>query len=203
MAMAARLHSVAVPVFFRLGAAPDFKNPDMNIVFAGQGGLGLPDRDYYLKDDEKSKGILEGYRAHVGKMLALSGETQDDAKKHADAIVAFETDLAKASRPRADLRDPEKTYNKIDRDGLQKLTPDLPWGVFFETAGYPGAKDVNVQVPEFFTALSTTIAKADPDTLHAYMRWHVLRRTSDLLPKAFVEESFHFFGQQLAGQKEL
>jgi predicted metalloendopeptidase len=203
MKTTAKLHVIGVNALFRLSVVPDFKNPDLNIVFAGQGGLGLPDRDYYLKDDERSKGILEAYRAHVGRMLELSGETKEHAKKHADQILALETELAKASRPRADLRDPVKTYNKLDLDGLQKLTPDLPWGTFFEAAGHPGVKDVNVQVPEFFSGLGAVVARTEPEVTRAYLRWHLLRRTSDFLPKAFVDESFAFFGQKLQGQKEL
>jgi len=199
----ARMSVVGATGFFRLGVNPDFKNPDVNIVFAGQGGLGLPDRDYYLKDGDKDKALRADYVAHVGRMLGLLGESADDAKKHSDQILAFETELAKVSRPRADLRDPVKTYNKIDLDGLQKLTPDLPWAAFFEAAGHPGVKDINVQVPEFFSGMAATIAKTDIDVLRAYLRWNLARRTSELLPKAFVDENFAFYGQKLQGQKEL
>jgi putative endopeptidase len=199
----ARMSVVGATAFFRLGVTPDFKNPDLYIAFAGQGGLGLPDRDYYLKDDDKSKSTREDYRAHVARMLALVGETPDDAKKHAEQILAFETELAKVSRPRADLRDPVKTYNKIDLDGLQKLTPDLPWATYFEATGHPGIKDINVQVPEFFSGMAAAVAKTDVDVLRAYLRWNLARKTSELLPKAFVDENFAFYGQKLAGQKEL
>lgn len=202
MSAAGKLHAASISVFFGIGVVADFKNPDVNIAYMAQGGLGLPDRDYYLKDDDKSKGLRAEYQAMVGRMLKLLGDSDEASKKHAADIVAFETKLATASRPRAELRDPDKTYNKLDFDGLQAKTPGLPWKNFFAAAGHPGIKPINVAVPEFYEALDKTVNGASPEVLQAYMRWHLARGTADLLPKAFQDEAFAFYGQKLSGQKE-
>ena len=200
--VAAKLQSIGVSAFFGLRADGDFKNPDMVIAFFSQGGLGLPDRDYYLKDDDKSKQTRADYQEHVTKMLQLLGETEDAARRHTGQIVAFETELAKVARPRAELRDPDKTYHKLDLDGLQKLTPTLPWAEFLKAIGHPDVKEINVTVPEFFEGLQTQLRAADAETLQAYLRWGLVRSTAPLLSAPFVDESFAFFGKKLAGQKE-
>ncbi len=202
MTMAAKLHGYRVPVLFRLGAQGDFKNPDFAIAVFSQGGLGLPDRDYYLKDDDRSKQLRADYQAHVTKMLQLLGEPEEAAKKHAGQVFNFELELARGSRPRAEMRDPNKTYNKLDLDGLKKLAPALDWSRFLAATGYPSVKDINVGVPEFFKGLEKQVTSTDPETLRAYLRWHLLRAASPLLSKAFVDESFDFYGRKLSGQKE-
>ncbi len=202
MVAAGKLHVRGVPAVFGSAVVPDFKNPDLNIAYLTQGGLGLPDRDYYLKEDDKSKQIRADYLAHVAKMFQLLGEKDDQAKKHAADLFALETDLAKASRPRVELRDPNKTYNKLDIGGLEKLTPGLDWNAYLVATGYPGVKDINVAVPEFFQAMEKVVGTATPETLRAYLRWHLVRSTAQILSKDFADESFAFFGQKLSGQKE-
>jgi len=197
------MHRQGSTPLFGLGVVADFKNPDLNIAFMSQGGLGLPDRDYYLKDDDASKALKGAYEQTVGRMLALAGEPEETAAKSAAAIVAFETELAKLSRPRVEMRDPDKLYNKIDLDGLQKLTPALPWKRFLEAVGHPEVRQINVAVPEFYRGLDALLPSTDLDTLKVYLRWQWIRSTSDLLPKAFVDEAFAFYGKRLAGQKEL
>jgi predicted metalloendopeptidase len=135
-------------------------------------------------------------------MFQLLGEPEEAAKKHAGQVFNFELELAKVSRPRVEMRDPNKTYNKLDLDGLKKLAPALDWTRFLATTGYPSVKDINVSVPEFFQGLEKQVTSTDPETLRAYLRWHLLRATSPLLSKAFVDESFEFYGKKLSGQKE-
>ena len=203
LVQAAKLHAVGVPVFFSVSPVGDFKNPDMTIAHFSQGGLGLPDRDYYLKDDEKSAQTRTDYETHVARMFALLGEPEELARRHTAQVLAFETELARVSRPRAEMRNPDKIYNKLDLEGIQKLTPTLPWSEFLKTLGHPEVKDINVAVPEFFGGLEKQIAAAEPEALRSYLRWGLLRSTAPVLSRRFVDENFAFFGQKLAGQKEL
>ncbi|MEO8504667.1 MAG: M13 family metallopeptidase [Acidobacteriota bacterium] len=188
--------------FFNMRVAADAKNPTLNILQVGQGGLGMPDRDYYVSTDPKKQALLVGYEQHVARMLGLIGETPDAAAAHAKAIVGFETELAKVARERAALRDANKTYNKLDRHGLAGLAK-LDWDGFFAAAGYPKIEQINVRTPEFFPVLEQQLSKASPDTLKAYLRWNLVNGFSDALPKAFVDAHYDFYGKQLAGQQEL
>ncbi len=203
MSVVAGLSKNGVNALFGGGATPDFKNPTMNLLFLSQGGLGLPDRDYYVSDDSKKKEVLAKYEAHVGRMLALSGESAADSARHAKAIVGFETELARASRPRAEMRDRDRIYNKIDRAGLEKLTPKLDWPRYFGTLGYADVRSINVAVPEFYQALERLATSTPEETLRAYLRWSVVDAHADRLPKAFVDANFDFFGKTLSGQQEI
>jgi predicted metalloendopeptidase len=202
MAAIGKMHASSIPGLFRMGVEGDFKDPNTNIAQMSQGGLGLPDRDYYLKDDDKSKDIRDKYVAFVAKMFELYGEKPEEAKAISDRVLAFETELAKNSRPRAELRDPDKTYNKLDREGLQKLTPKLDWDGYFKSGGHPEVTQINVAVPEFFQGLERLAGSTDPDTLQAYLQWNVLHDAAPALPKAFDEENFNFYGKTLQGQKQ-
>lgn len=203
MEVAASLSTTGVNVLFGGGVDADFKNPNLNILHLGQGGIGLPDRDYYLSDDARKKEIREAYVGHVTKMLQLAGSTTDSAAADAARVLAFETEIAKVSRPREELRDPLKNYNKIDRAGLVKLAPAMAWDKFFTVTGYPNVKDINVSRPDFVTGIEALLKKTDPATMQAYLRWQVVRQNAAVLPKAFVDENFAFYGQKLSGQKEL
>ncbi len=200
MATVGKMHSAGIPGLFRGGVEADFKDPNTNIAQMSQGGLGLPDRDYYLTDDKKA--IRDQYTEFVAKMFELYGEKPDAAKAMAGKIVAFETELARNSRPRAELRDPDKVYNKLDRDGLQKLTPKLDWDGYFKASGHPEITQINVAVPEFFQGLEKLANTTDDATIQAYLQWNVLRDAAPALPKAFDEANFNFFGKTLQGQKE-
>ena len=203
LALTGELHRDNVDAFFGTGVLPDFKNPGVDIAFLAQGGLGLPDRDYYLSDDPKQKEILGAYEQHVGRMLALLGASAEDAAADARRVVAFETELAKASRTRTEMRDLEHLYHKIDRAGLQKLTPELPWQRYFDGLGGPAIVDINVATPEFFEALAKQIPAADAATLRAYLTWQVVNAAAERLSRPFVDENFAFYGATLAGQQEI
>ena len=187
---------------FQTGVTADFKDPDTSIAYFLQGGLGLPERDYYVETDERSRTLRGQYEAHVSRMLEMLGEPTADAHHHAATILAFETALAKVSLRAEEARDLERIYNKIDRSGLEKTAPELPWPSYFEAIGYPGLVQINVGMPAFFAGLSREAARTAPDTLQAYLRWHLVHSAASTLPRAFVEEDFAFFGKTLSGQKE-
>ena len=203
LAVTGKLHRHAVGALFGAQALPDFKNPDLNISFFFQGGLGMPDRDYYVAEDEKKRQLMADYEKHVAHMLTLLGEEAEQAAADAARIVAFETRLAEASRPRAEMRIPEKLYNKIDVGGLKELTPKLPWDAYLAAIGYPDVVDVSVATPEFFEALETLVGDTDPAVLRAYLRWHVVNSTAAVLSSAFVDANFEFYGRKLQGQQEM
>jgi endothelin-converting enzyme/putative endopeptidase len=201
--VAAKLHRAGSRVLFNSTAQPDFKEPQTTIAFLSQGGLGMPDRDYYVSEDPKKKELLAKYQQHVARMLELAGEPAETAAADAARVVSFETGLAKVSRPRPDMRDREKLYHKMDRAGLAALGPGLPWKAFYDGIGYPGVAAINVTVPEFFQGLDELVASAPPETLRAYLRWHVVHDAANVLPNPFVEADFEFFGKALSGQAEI
>jgi len=202
-ATAGTLDRLGVRTLFRMSTRADSKNPRQNIAQFSQGGLGLPDRDYYVSQDPKKQAILEKYPGHVAEMLTLIGESQDAAAQHAKEIVAFETRLAEASKPRAELRDPDKNYHKIDRAGLEKLSPRLPWKAFFDATGYPAIEEINVRTPEFFEQLDAILADTSPAALREYLRWHLVHEAAPFLSEPFVEADFDFFDKRLSGQETI
>ena len=202
MALAGTLHRVGVPVWFSVATFPDFQDPDRDIGWLFQGGLGLPDRDYYVSDDPKKQELLAAYEEHVARMLGLVGEDGETAGRHAAAIVALETCLAEASRPREEMRDFERLYNKIDLPGLEELTPGLGWSAYLEAAGQPAVTDLSVAVPEFMVAMEKAILETDEETRAAYLRWNVVNALAPALSSAFVDADFDFYGRTLRGTQE-
>lgn len=191
-----------VYVLFDISAEQDFKNATQVIAFLDQNGVGLPDRDYYLKDDEKSKEIRAKYLAHVERMLVLGGAKKADAKKQAQQVMQLETELAKVAQSREERRNPEKLYNKIDRAGVEKTAPSMAWNRFFESLGRPDIQDVVVTSPTYLAGVDKLLRTTKPDVWRAYLTWHVLRSTAPALSKAFVDESFSMT-QALTGQAQL
>ncbi len=183
----------------------DDKNPDLYVVTFSQGGLALPDRDMYLKDDETSRGLLAKYQAHVARMLSFLGDSEADASKSAAAIVAFETALAKRSVPRHELRDPNKTYNKLGVDGLKALDTKFPWDRWFTGFGYPESQfgpHVVVSVPDFFKGLGGLLEETDAKTLQDYLRWHLINATASHLSREIVDADFEL-AKVLQGAEKL
>ena len=146
---------MGVNALFSFSSGQDDKNSTMVIANAYQGGLGLPDRDYYTKDDEASKKLRDAYLAHVTKMFGLLGESSEAAARHAKTVMAIETSLAKPARTRVELRDPQKNYNKMTAAELQKLMPDFKWDDYFKTLNVASPSAINVGQPEFFKAANT------------------------------------------------
>jgi putative endopeptidase len=185
---------------FERGA--DFKNSTMTIGFANQGGLGLPDRDYYLKTDAESKKLLAAYQAHIANLLILVGVKKDDASKQAQAVVDLETKLANASLSRVALRDPTNQYHLVSMTEGDKATPHFSWLKYFAAQGVSGQTGFSLAQPEFFATMDKLIAEAPIAQWQAYFRFHIVASAAPTLSKAFVEERFAFVGKTLQGQKE-
>jgi predicted metalloendopeptidase len=203
LAVTAALHRRGIGALFDVEVIPDFANPDINIAFWIQGGLGMPDRDYYVSDDPTKQALLAEYERHVARMFGLLGESEKTAQAHAAEVLAFETELAEASRDRAAMRQVETLYNKMDAEGLEALTPQLPWDTFLRATGYEDIVDISVATPEFFEALEGLVARTEPHVLQTYLRWHALNGTANLLSREFVDANFDFFGKKVAGQAEI
>jgi putative endopeptidase len=197
------LHPLGVGIFFNFSSEPDAKNSMQMIAGVDQGGLGLPDRDYYLKDDPKSVKLRQQYVAHVQKMLELLGEPPAQAASNSQAVLRIETELAKGSLDRVARRDPNQTYHKMSVKDLAALAPSIDWPKYFSGIGAPAFTDLDVSVPEFFKTLNTVLNGATVADLKIYLRWHLVHSEATFLPKAFVDENFHFYGQTLTGAKQL
>jgi len=199
----ASLHRQVVNVGFVFGAIPDFKNSSQMIAVAHQGGLGMPDRDYYLRDDDRSKQLREAYVQHVAKMFALAGEAPEKAAAEAQTVMTFETSLAKASRTRVELRDAEKNYNKMTLAQVQAITPDWSWETYMQAIGAPPVTELNVAQPDFFKEVDHQLSTAPLADWKVYLRWHVIHTAAPALSEPFVQENFNFYGRQLSGTKEI
>src|ERR1700674_280801 len=199
----AHLHAIGLTAFFRFGSNQDAKNSTMVIAQAGQGGLALPDRDYYTKEDAASKKIRDQYVEHMTKMFTLLGEPAAQAAEHANKVMALETSLAKPARTRVELRDPQKNYNKMKQAELQALTPDWNWADYFKEIKLIEPGDINVGQPDFFKAANDVFKTVSIDDWKNYLRWHLLHGMAGNLSKDFVEEDFNFFSKTLTGAKQL
>ncbi len=199
----AHLHMLSVNAFFGFAAGQDDKNSTMVIGQAFQGGLGMPDRDYYTKEDEAMKKMREQYVAHVTKMLTLAGAPEATAAEHAKKIMALETSLAVPARTRVELRDPQKNYNKKTQAELQALTPEWKWADYFKEISLTSPGDINVGQPDFFTAANKVFAETSIDDWKIYLRWQLLHASAKELSSDFVNEDFKFFGNTLTGAKQL
>ncbi len=196
------LHSIGVGGLFGFTSGNDDKNSSMVIAQAFQGGLGMPDRDYYTKDDDASKKLRDQYVAHVTKMFTLLGDSKDVAAKNAKTVMDIETSLAKAARTRVELRDPQKNYNKMQQAELQKLTPDFNWNEYFEATNLPAAGDINVGQPDFFKTADEVFKTVSLDDWKTYLRWHLVHSEAAALSDDFEQEDFNFFQKALTGVKE-
>ena len=198
----AHLQRISVEAFFGLGAEQDFKDATREIAVMDQGGLGLPEKDYYLRSGAKDDEVRTQYVQHLVNMLKLLGESPDVAGKNAAAIMAFEAALAKASLGNVERRDPEKIYHMQSVAKFATDTPNLHVAEFLKDAGTPPVSELNVATPEFFTGLNQLIASTSLDTLKEYMRVFLVDSLSSRLPKAFDEEHFDFYGRKLEGIPE-
>jgi predicted metalloendopeptidase len=199
----AHLHMLGVGAFFGFNSGQDDKDSKRVISQAYQGGLGMPDRDYYTKDDAASKKLREAYVAHVTKMLSLLGDPEAKAKQEATKILALETSLAKPARTRVELRDPQKNYNKMSQADLQKLTPDWNWAEYFKAIDLSEPGDINVGQPDFFKAANQVLTSTSLDDWKTYLRWQLINAAASELSSDFVNEDFKFSGTTLTGAKQL
>ena len=163
-----------------------------------QGGLGLPDRDYYLKDDPKSVELRQKYVAHVQRMFELAGEKPELAKADAAAVMQIETALAKGSLDLVSRRDPEKVYHKIGKPELAALSPAFRWNEYFAAAGAPAFQSINVSYPEFVKAIDAGIEATPLAGWKTYLTWQLVHSVSPFLPTGFTQENFNFYGKTLS-----
>ena len=198
-----RLQREGADVMFGFSSGSDFKNASQVIAQLGQGGLGLPDRDYYFKDDAKSAELREKYVAHLQKMFELLGDAPDKAAAEAKTVMEIETGLAKGALDSTSRRDPQKIYHKLPNQELATLSPAFDWNVYFEGIGAPRFDSLNVAEPDFVKQMQSLIASRPLDDWKTYLRWHVVHDNVQILPSAFVNENFEFFSKTLQGTKQL
>ena len=199
----AHLYPRGVRPFFGFRAAQDFKDATQMIASVGAGGMGLPDRDYYLKQDAKSVDLRTKYQEHVQKMLQLSGEGESQAAAGAKSVMDIETALAKVSLDRIARREPTNVYHKMSKQEFAALSPAFAWDRFLTGVQAPPIASLNVAEPEFVKGLQAVIQNTDLDALKAYLRWHTLSSAAPMLPAPFVQEQFNFSDKVLRGVEQM
>jgi endothelin-converting enzyme/putative endopeptidase len=188
-------------VLFDFDSGIDDSDPVHDIAVLGQGGLGLPDRDQYVKTDPKSVELRAKYRAHVARMLVLSGMDEAGSGAAADAVIAFETSLAQHALTRVQRRDPKAVFHKLPIAALTSAAPDFAWDRYFTAIGVPTFKLLNIREPDFVDNLGKLLDATPLETIRTYLRWQVLHRSAPFLPSAFVDENFAFYGKILQGKQ--
>jgi predicted metalloendopeptidase len=195
----ARLHRLGIGVCFGFGSEQDPKHSEMMIGGLGQGGLGLPDRDYYLRADADSAKLRDKYVAHVVRMLELAGDSEGDAQTQAQAIMRLETALAKGSKSDVDLRDPIANYHPMPLGEIEKLSPHFDWNAYFGGIGLAPPASIDVGQPEFLQALDAQIVATPVADWKAYFRWHLIHDNAAFVSTPFAAENFAFYGRTLTG----
>ena len=190
-------------VIFHFGSHQDFRDATQVIANVDQGGLGLPDRDYYTKDDAKSQELREQYLAHVQKMFELLGDQPGTAAAEAQTVMRIETTLASGSMKRVDRRDPRNRDHKMATADFEKMAPQFQWQIYFAKVGTPSLASLNVSSPDFFTAMNDALSKESLADWKTYLRWRLVHADAPHLSSAFVNENFAFFGKTLRGQEEI
>ena len=185
-----------------IGAQQDSKKSDQMALYIWQGGLGLPNRDYYFNNDSRTQKIRSEYQAHIYKMLKLTGEDSITASKNAKAVYALESNLAKVSRKLEDLRDPYTNYNKMSLKQLNKFAPNIEWTAWLKNMGITGVDSVIVGQPEFVKALAAQIKSSPVATWKEYLKWHLVSNFASELSSSFDNEDFHFYGTVLQGKTQ-
>ncbi|MEO8579719.1 MAG: M13 family metallopeptidase [Gemmatimonadales bacterium] len=201
-AAVARLHSRGVSNLFGFGAQQDFKNSTSVIAAISQGGLSLPDRDYYLNTDKRYVDIRANYTDHVARMLQLLGESATQAKADAQKVLEIETALAKPAMTRVQMRDPNATYHRMTAAEVAQLAPGFKWPSFYAAEGRPDISTINVQNPEFLKTADAILTSVPVADWKAYLRWHLVDAAAPSLSSVFVNEDFRF-GSTLSGAKEM
>ncbi len=189
------------PLFY-LYSSPDEKNSNQVIAATYQGGLGLPDRDYYLGTDSRSKEIRASYLKHMAKMFVLAGSAPDQAAKDADVVMKIETELATISSTRLELRDPKANYNKTDLAGLEKMAPGIDWKGYFEGINLHVTNEINIGQPKFMSGMAKMITTVSVADWKVYFRWDLINSAASSLSTDFDKEHFAFYGTVLSGVKE-
>ncbi len=199
----ARLHVLGVSGCWGVFMEQDPKDSSTNLLYMWQGGLGMPDRDYYLLDKPEQKRVREEYKSHIRRLLKLAKFKAKDVVAIEASVMKIETALAKASMPKEDSRDAQKTYHKMTLSQFQRLCPAVNWDEYFARTHAKGLRELNVGQPEFFKALNSLLRTIPLEEWKRYLEWHVINDTANLLSETFVRENFRYYGTALIGQKKM
>lgn len=197
------MHNLGLPVLFGFGAGPDIKNSTTTIANAGQGGLSLPNRDYYTKGDEKSQETRAKFKEYMTNMFKLTGDDEDAARQHAFSVMQIQTRLANASKAPVELRNPDARYNKVTLAQAADVTPNFSWTAYMTARNVPTVAEFNIGQPEFFKTVNQMMTDVSIDQWKTYLRWMIINNAAPRLSSAFVNENFNFYGKTLQGTKEL
>ena len=199
----ARLQQSGNGYLFDFDSTQDLDDSTQVIAEVGQGGLGLPDRDYYTRADDKSKQLRADYVAHIAKMFALAGGNAEKADAEAKTVMSFETTLANASMSPVQMRDPHEIWHKMTLPQLEAIAPEWPWDAYFRQRNTPTFSAINVGQPDFFKEANRLLTAAPLEQWKSYLRWHVLHSSANELPDPFVQENFSFYAMKLSGSKQI
>lgn len=199
----ASLHSKELKGLFNFFVDQDLRQSDVITAYLYQGGLGMPDRDYYLMDDAKSKEIRDAYIAHIEKVMGLLGRSVDEAKKDAAVIIDIETQLAKSSMTKVELRNIPALYNKMSLSQVNEISPVFDWKQYFEALGVTTLDTVIVAQPEFFKEINKIVSSRSLNDMKIYLQWHVANSMSPYLNHDFVQASFQFYSTVLSGVEKM
>ena len=190
-------------MMFGFGSSQDLADSTQVIAFASSGGLGLPDRDYYLKPEARMQETRKRYVAYVQQIFQLSGDLPARAAAEAQTVMRMETAMAKASLSRVDLRDPYKIFHKMNRAELQALTPSFDWNAYLAASGVSGLQTFNVTEPEFFKTLEVLLKSESLANWKTYFRWQLVRQNAPYLSTPFVTADFDFYRKYLQGTEQI
>lgn len=198
--MVGHLHLINVNVLFGLGAEADFSDSTMSMTFMAPDGLGLPEKDYYFRDDEESGLLREQYVAHMANMFVLLGHSEAEAKRAADSVMALELKIAEHTLSAIEYRDPSVLSNKIKASEMaMEIIPGFDWATYFDSIGVSQQEYVNMVGPSYFAALDTLLAEVTMEDWKTYMSWHLLTTSAPYMASAFVDEDFDFYSRKLSG----
>jgi putative endopeptidase len=198
----ALMHNMGVPALFSFGGGPDIKNSSMVIVNASQGGLSLPNRDYYTEQSEKFKETREKFVEHMTKMFTLLGDKPAVAAANAKTVMDIQTRLAKSSLPPVEMRNPDNRYNKITLEKAAEATPNFSWTNYMTARGVPSVTEMNLAQPQFFAEMDRMLKDVSINDWKTYLRWMLVNSAAPRLSKSFVDENFDFYSRYLQGTKE-
>ena len=199
MKVVADFHSKGIYPLFSFFSDADQKNSTMVVAYIYQGGLGMPDRDYYMKDDQRSKEVQEAYLVHLQKMFVLTGADEATSKTNADIVYRLEKRMAAPSMTLLEQRDPHKTYHKMNVQGLLEMSPEYNWAAHFQSIGLQNPGDFIVGQPAFVAELGKMVKDVSVDDWKIYLKWQVVNSLASYLPTAFVDQNFDFYGKTLTG----
>lgn len=199
----AQMHRTGVNSLFYVFSEADQKNSSMTIAFIYQGGLGLPDVDYYTNDDESSKKLRADYLVHLQRMFILTGDSKELAEEEAVAVLNIETKLAEVSKTRLERRDPNANFNKMNISELSKISPDFNWSSYFNQIGLSDPGDINVAQPDFFKGISTIMTNTELKEWKAYLTWNTIDSYASYVNSDVVNQNFEFYGKVLSGTQEI